>query len=176
MSSETPSTARPVRKWLGPVLLVSLVVNLFLVAAITAGIVRNMDRNSRGHASPLGLPHHIIARQLSGEEREKLKAAMRENRAELRHLFRDMRQAREALSEAIAADPYDPEAARTAFAELRAGMDAMATRSQDILVQAFADLTPESREKIAEAMRRGRPGERARDQERDRNAAPSNPE
>ena len=172
MSSETPNTTRPVRKWLGPALLASLVINLFLVAAITAGLVRNMDRGGRSHASPLVLPHHIVARELSGEERDKLKATMRENRAELRPLFRDMRQTRQALSVAIAADPYDPEAARAAFAKLRAGMDAIATQSQDILVQAFADLTPESREKIAQAIRRGRPGERGRD----RNTEPSNPE
>ncbi|MCE7997431.1 MAG: periplasmic heavy metal sensor [Rhodobiaceae bacterium] len=165
MSSDTPNTGRPVRKWLGPALLVSLVINLFLVAAITAGIVRNMDRDRRGHASPLGLPHHVVARQLSGEEREKLKAAMRENRSELRPLFRDMRQAREALSVAIAADPFDPDAAKAAFAELRTGMDAIATQSQDILVQAFADLSPESRDKIAKAIRRGRPGERALDRQ-----------
>tara|TARA_R110002072_G_scaffold12098_3_gene53266 strand:+ start:110 stop:628 length:519 start_codon:yes stop_codon:yes gene_type:complete len=172
MSSETPNTTRPVRKWLGPALLVSLGINLFLVAAITAGIIRNMDRGSHGHASPLGLPHHIVVRQLSGEERDKLKATMRENRAELRPLFRDVRQARQALSVAIAADPYDPEAARAAFAELRAGMGAVATQSQDILVQAFSDLTPESREKIAEAMHRGHPGDRGTDQ----NTEPSNPE
>lgn len=163
MSSETPHTVPPVRKWLGPALLVSLVINLFLVAAIAAGAIRNMDRGGRDHAAPMGLPHHIIARQLSGEEREKLKAVMRENRSELRPLFRDMRQARQALSEAIAADPYDPEAAKAAFAELRAGMDALATQSQDILVQAFADLSPESREKIAKALRRGRPGMRGLD-------------
>ncbi len=172
MSSETPNNERTVRRWLGPALLVSLVINLFLIAAITVGMVRNMDRGGRGHASPLGLPHHIVARELSGDERDKLKAAMRENRAELRPLFRDMRQARRALSVAIGADPYDPDAAAAAFADLRAGMDAMAAQSQDILVEAFADLSPESRAKIAEAMRRVRPAERALD----RRLQPSDPE
>lgn len=161
MSSETPNTTRPVRKWLGPALLASLVINLFLVAAITVGMVRNMDRVARGPASPLGMPHHIVARQLSGEERERLKAAMMENRRELRPLLREIRQARQALGVAVGADPYDAEAVSAAFAEMRAGMDAMAAQSQDILVEVFADLTPESRAKIAEAIRQDRPVERA---------------
>ncbi len=155
MSGETSENTSAPRKWLGPVLLISLVINLFLVAAVTVGFVRNMGPDGRGHVSPLGLPHHVVARSLTGEERDMLKAVMRENRAELRPLFGELRQARLALSAAVAADPYDPEATKAAFAAMRTGMDAMATRSQDVLVEAFADLTPESRARVAEALKRG---------------------
>jgi len=87
---------------------------------------------------------------------------MRENRATFQPLFSDLHSARLALSEAVGADPYDPEAAKEAFAAMRAGMDALATRSQETLVGAFADLTPATRDKIAEALKRGRRGDRMR--------------
>ncbi len=150
-----PNVTKPVRKWLGPVLLVSLVVNLFLVGAFAAGFIRDMDPKGRAHVSPIGVPHQAMVRQLSGEERDLLKAVMGENRAKLRPLFQELRQARLALSDAIAADPYDPDAVRAAFSAMRVGMDQVASQSQNALVDAFAELTPESRAKIADVLKRG---------------------
>jgi len=168
----TPENTRPVRKWLGPVLLISLAVNLFLVGIFAVGFLRQSHHGRDGHSMALGLPHQVVARYLTEEERQTLRATMRENRSTFQPLFKDLRAARLALSEAVAADPYDPEAAKEAFAAMRAGMDALATRSQGSLVDAFADLTPETRDKIAEALKRGRRGDRTRGEGRTPPAPP----
>ncbi len=161
----TPETTRPVRKWLGPVLLISLALNLFLGGLFAVGYFKEGQHRRGAHGMSMGLPHHIVARHLTEDERQALRATMRENRSTFQPLFKDLRAARMALSEAVGADPYDPEAASEAFAAMRAGMDALATRSQGALVEAFADLTPETREKIAEALKRGRRGDRHRGEE-----------
>lgn len=162
----TPENAKPVRKWLGPVLLISLAVNLFLGGLFAVGYFKDGRHHRGGHGMSMGMPHHVVARNLSEDERQALRSTMRENRSTFQPLFKDLRDARLALSEAVGADPYDPEATRQAFARMRAGMDALATRSQGALVEAFADLTPETRDKIAEALKQGRRGDRMRGEDR----------
>jgi uncharacterized membrane protein len=168
----TPENATPIRKWLGPVLLISLAVNLFLAGLFAVGYFKDGRHHRGGHGMSMGMPHHVVARHLSDDERQALRATMREHRSTFQPLFNDLKAARLALSEAVAADPYEPEAVRDAFASMRAGMDALATQSQGALVEAFADLSPESRDKIAEALKQGRRGDRMRGEGRPMRGAP----
>jgi len=156
-------TRTPLQRWLGPILLVSIVVNLFLGAHFVVGLVRHFDHDAREGAMMLGLPHGIVMQALTDEERQSLRHLMKPHRDALVERFIDIRTARLALSEAVGAEPYDPERAKVAFGQLRNAMNSVATASQGALIDAFEELSPETRAHIAEALKqphRGRRGDR----------------
>jgi uncharacterized membrane protein len=157
MSDQNSTLKQPTpRKWLGPVLLLSLVVNLFLGAHFVVGMVRHFGHEGREGATALGLPIGAVMRALNEDERKSFRELMRPQRRELIVHFREVRAARLALSEAVAATPYDPEAARQAFQKLRNAMGGVASTSQTALADAFSQLSPETRARIAEALKQPR--------------------
>ena len=150
----TPQTGPANRRWVGPLLLVSLIVNFFLLAHVGMGAFHHFNRGEHRGAMMFGMPHGAVMRALSDEERQTFRQNMRSQRAGIVEHFGDIRAARLALSEAVAADPYDKQVAKEAFARVRAAMNGIASASQDILIEAFADLSPETRDRIAEELKR----------------------
>lgn len=160
--SQTEGTRFFNRKWVGPVLLVSFALNLFLgvLAAVEIGH-RFYERDRPEFGGPFGMPHGVVRNDLSREERRAVLRAMRPHMGTLAPHVLSIREARLALSQAVAADPYDPEVAKQAFADLRRAIDGLTGQTQGALVEAFAELSPETRDRIAEGLERHRPrGER----------------
>ncbi|MDX5367021.1 MAG: periplasmic heavy metal sensor [Alphaproteobacteria bacterium] len=159
MSEMTPAPAgKPVRRWLGPALLVSLAFNLFLVALISVPFFKGprdagFGPMPRGHGAAL---MHGAFRELPDEDRQELRRAMREKFREIRPYFREMHEARNALADALAAEPYDEVAVRAAFDGMSAAMTAMSDMGRDAMMETFARLTPEQRKRVAETMRKDR--------------------
>lgn len=159
MSDMTPPPAgKPDRRWLGPALLVSLVLNLFLVALISVPFFKGPRDGGfgpmpRGHGAVL---MHGAFRELPEEDRQEIRRAMREKFREIRPLFREMHEARDALADVLAAEPYDEAAARAAFDGMSASMMAMSDMGRDAMLETFAKLTPEQRKRVAEAVRKDR--------------------
>ena len=153
-------TRTPLQRWLGPILLLSVVVNLFFGAHFVVGLFRHFDHGAREGAMMLGLPHGIVMQALTDEERQSLRQLMRPHREALVERFVDIRAARLALSEAVGAEPYNPERAKEAFGQLRNAMNSVATASQGALIDAFEELSPETRAHIAEALKQPRRGQR----------------
>ncbi|MEQ9144407.1 MAG: periplasmic heavy metal sensor [Parvibaculaceae bacterium] len=155
MSDQSPPEhAAPARRWLGPVLLVSLVLNLFLIGLFVAGMIYRHGPGGPVHAM-LAMQNSIVAQHLSEEERNAFRAAMRPRMRDMRPFFEGVRDARRGVSEAVAAEPYDPDAVRSAFTELRRALMAVGEHSQNAMIEVFADLPPETRARIAEGMLRG---------------------
>jgi Spy/CpxP family protein refolding chaperone len=155
MSDMTPvPDGRPQRRWLGPALLVSLAVNLFLVALISVPFFMGPRDGGfgpmpRGHGAAL---MHGAFRELPEEDRQEIRQAMREKFREIRPHFREMHEARIALADALAAEPYDEVAVRAAFDGMSAAMNEMSDMGRDAMMETFAKLTPEQRKRVAEAM------------------------
>ena len=155
MSERNTPEPRPAnRRWVGPLLLVSLVVNFFLLAHVGVNAFHHFNRGEHRGSMMFGMPHGAVMRALSDEERQTFRQSMRPHGAGIVAHFGDIRAARLALSEAVAADPYDKQAAKQAFARVRAAMDGIASASQDMLIEAFGDLSPETRDRIAEELKR----------------------
>lgn len=169
---KSPSSQPGLRKWLGPLLLISLVLNLFLGAHFAVGMARHFGHEAHEGGVMLGLPHGAVIRSLNAEERRLLRELMRPQRIGLADQFQNIRAARLALADAVAAMPYDPARVEQAFAEMREAMGSVAETSQNALTRAFAELSPETRARIATALRQPRPGrerfEHHRNQEDDR--------
>lgn len=152
--SESPVTpaARNPRRWLGPALLGSLALNLFLIALMAVPLVMGPpDGHRRGHFGMSGMYHSF--KELPREDRQAIRDAMRGHFPAIRPHLRDMGAARTALADALAADPYDEAAARAAFDEMDASMRKMTSVTRDAMLDGFAKLTPEQRQRMAQAMR-----------------------
>lgn len=68
-------------------------------------------------------------------------------------LFRELRQARRDLEAAVAAQPFDAEAASAALARQREIGEELQARADALIVRVVSDLTPEQRARAVELMR-----------------------
>ncbi|MFN4355928.1 periplasmic heavy metal sensor [Parvibaculum sp.] len=159
MSDMSPTPAgKPLRRWLGPALLISLALNLFLVALISVPFFKGPRDGGfgpipRGHGPAL---MQGAFRELPEEDRQEIRRAMREKFREIRPHFKEMHEARDALAGALAAEPYDEAAVRAAFDGMSSAMMAMSDMGRDAMLETFAKLTPEQRKRVADAMRKDR--------------------
>jgi uncharacterized membrane protein len=137
----------------------SLALNVFGIGAIAADAI--MDRGHGGlfgHCRPprfVGLPSPRELREVLPEaDQAKLKVLMEANRPQFHQRVDALFAARQQVADAVRAEPFDPARLETAFAALREREAAMAAGSQSWLAAFVAQLTPESRAKVAELLTR----------------------
>lgn len=163
MSDENPSiAAKPPRRWLGPALLASVALNLFLVALISVPLFTGPPDGFRDHSrGPMPGMFLESFKALPKQDRAAIRKAMVGHFPEVRPYLAAMRDAKTRLADALAADPYDETAVHAAFDDLDKAMSGMGAVGRDAMMAGFAQLTPEQRKHVAEAMReRHRKGER----------------
>lgn len=168
MSDMNTRDAKLPRRWLGPAFLASVAVNVFLVALISAPLF------FRPHGGEFGPPPeghgagmlHGAFKALPEEDKLVIRQTMKKNFREILPYMRESQAARDALTDAIAADPYDEAAVRAAFDDMSKAATAMTDMGRDAMLEAFARLTPEQRQRVAEAMREERRKIRIRFRER----------
>ncbi|WP_321490338.1 periplasmic heavy metal sensor [uncultured Hyphomonas sp.] len=145
--SDTSDTPRRWPFWL----IVSLMANMILVGLLAGFLVQ---------AGPKGKP--------DGPPRERITWGDRDdpNRDAIRQVFKEAFKAsgeermarvesRRQLAEAVLADPYNPDAVREAFSNLRSADDAVNEATHEAMVDLFASMTMEQRQHMAEILRRG---------------------
>ncbi len=125
-------------KVLGVVLVVSLAFNFFLIGWMGARWV--YDRHMGPKFSVTRLVH-----DLPDEQREAVLAVFEESRDNVHEAMDRLRDARHAVSDAMLAEPFDPEAAALALAELRRQSTAMQETMHAALLEAAVNLPPETR-------------------------------
>ena len=141
------------RRWLMPLLVISLAFNLVIVGAALSGRFWPMhDEQGGRHRSVDLLPRSFFG-DLDDERREELAAVFRARKPEFRDERRALREAASALADALERDPFDAQQAQSAIVEhagrSRRLIDLGATIAAD-LVEA---LTPEERRALAQAIR-----------------------
>lgn len=151
--------ARP-RRWIYPLLFVSLAVNLLIVGMVAGWMIspnraERADRLDRSVRSVMGEP---FLRALPEEHRRALVrdvlsegARLRENRAALRARF-------EALLAALRAEPFDPAAVRDLFAQQREVALKRQRVGEDLLLKRLSEMSAAERaayaDRLARALRR----------------------
>jgi uncharacterized membrane protein len=158
LTATAPQTPRKRRwSWVWLALLVSLALNLAVVAAVVAHHFR--DEGGRHHQRISGpgyaqiLPRAFF-RQLDGERRDELVGELREHRTEFRGLRRDLREKTRAMAAALRADPFDQTALENTMADFEQASGTMVTRGGEIARGLFARLTPEERRIMADDIER----------------------
>jgi uncharacterized membrane protein len=138
-------------------LIASIVLNVFLIGAIGAGVaarhglIFDGDRGRPPRAFDLPSPRKIRA-VLPEDSRPVAEAMFAAHRDEMRGRIRALFEARRQVAAAMRAEPFDRVALDAAFAELRTRQDDVATAAQGIIADLAAELDAESRGRIAELL------------------------
>ena len=147
----------PRRRVLRIVLVISLIVNVFLVGLLAGQVVSGRMANLPfGGAILRELPQ--IAQSLPEDDRATARRAFRQLARELMQGFRAVRTARQDVLDALSTEPFDVAALDRALMELRSRTDAAQAIAHQALLAIGPDLSPEGRAALAEraaALHRG---------------------
>ncbi len=152
--SDTPETPRQWPLWL----IVSLMANMILVGLLAGFLIQAGPKDK-----PDGPPRERISWGERGDP----------NREAIRRVFKEAFKAsgeermarvelRRQLAEAVLADPYNADAVREAFSNLRSADDSVNEATHEAMVGLFASMTMEERQHMAEILRRGPRGHRSK--------------
>lgn len=139
-------------------LIASILLNVFLIGAIGAGIAARhgphlFDGDRVRPPRPFELPSpRKIRAALPEESRAVAEAMFAAHRDEMRGKIRAMFEARRQVAAAMRAEPFDRAALDEAFLALRAHEADVAGTAQGIIADLTAELDVESRTRIAELL------------------------
>jgi uncharacterized membrane protein len=161
--------------WVLAALFVSLALNMFVAGLVVAHKLRHGPHGvgewqQRGdNERPMHGFIDRLAGNLSPDDRGKFMAAIGDYRAEMTIADQAMRQARNKVHDAMAADPFDRNALETAFGEVRARMQDVQKIVHTAIADAAARLSPESRKSLSNWDRKdqGKDKDQDKDQGRD---------
>ncbi|HYD72464.1 MAG TPA: periplasmic heavy metal sensor [Candidatus Binatia bacterium] len=143
-------------------LFLSVALNLLVIGAVAGawGAGVRLQREV-GDAVVARMPGpRAFLQALPAETREIMRGELADSWTESRELRRAALQARRDAFAAAAAEPYDAERVRAAFARLRAADQRAIGVFHDNVIEAFARLTPEQRREAMEALARAAPARR----------------
>jgi uncharacterized membrane protein len=152
--SSVPGNGRG-RRWRHWLLIGSLALNVFL-AALYAGLWFDGWRDGPRHRRPPPMMFALgsAMEELSPAERARAKAVLERHRQDARAGFERMRAARVGARQALVAEPFDEAALEGALAEVRAAAGAVHAEMHEAMTAVAAELPPEARKAMAEAMQR----------------------
>ncbi len=152
------------RSWIRWALLASLGLNLAALGVIGGALIKGPPPPAPGFA----LWHY--ARALPEPYRHDLGATLRANRGDWLVRREGLRDARQAMTAALTADPFLPEAVTEALDRQTAITDELSARGSEMLIEQIVRMSPEDRAAYAEALmaerRRGPDRERRRNGDR----------
>lgn len=158
--SETATAPRRTPWWL----IASVLLNCLLIGVLVGG--RIAERRAAPETPPAAAHHRGEMRLARGllatlpeADRREVGRIFFTSMAANRDLFEARRDARSALGEALALDPYDETAVRSALDSLQAADRNLQAALQDTLADQLAQLSPEQRRALGEMITEGdRPG------------------
>lgn len=156
-TSPSPKTApKPRRKgrWKTIALVVSLALNVFIVAFVLGQATRGYLDDGR---RPFDRGAHRVdwtemVERLPPDARDEARQILRDSGDRMRDLGRELQRARDEAGRALLADPYNEEAAREAFAEVRDQTSEVQQLIQEGLLRLAAELTPQERRRLFESL------------------------
>jgi uncharacterized membrane protein len=150
-----PTMQRRAPRWMWITMILSLAVNLLIVGAVL-GALWNF-RYVRAFAEG-GAPAQFGAfvAGLPSEKRSKVDALMREQRAILKPLRHEMREARKATIAAVTAEPFDKEQLRRLNAAYQQSRYRLRAKRAEIFPEILGLLSAEERKELLEWRRQRR--------------------
>jgi uncharacterized membrane protein len=133
-------------------LTLSLALNLFLLGAVTAGVVTRYTwppPPSPAHGGPfLPSPRELRA-VLSPGDREVLDDVFKAHRGEFRPMIDTLMESRRQAAAALQAEPFDPQALSAAFDAVDMRDQTVTKQAQAVMVELAGKLGPDGRKAIA---------------------------
>ena len=138
-------------RWAKWALGISLAIN-FIIIGVAIGATARFHKHGHQHGGVASIGQ--IMRALPSDRRDSARGLMKAKRAELKAVRAERRGVHQALAAAIAADPFDPTAARAAFAAMRDKDNLAKSAAHEIMVEVMGLLTDEERDEVGARLRR----------------------
>lgn len=142
-------------------LIVSLALNLFLLGAVTTGIVTHLawppPPPHPGGPAFLPSPRQLKA-ALPQEDQAPLKEVLEAHRGEIRPLVEALIGARRVAAQALLARPFDQAAFLQSLRDMRSQDQVLTDHAQSILAEIAGRVGQDGREAMAQLMNPPRPG------------------
>lgn len=161
---QTPDTAKPARRWMKPLLIVSLAMNLLFVGLIAGSIWKHRHRGAKvaKHKAFEATIEQIMT-ELPASKRQTAESVLGRLRSEVIPRASGRRKAVAKVVEALKADPYDEKSLADALAGLRQLRNDVHLGMHELSLELVRDMTPEERRRLLEIFRSKRhPGGRYR--------------
>ncbi len=146
-----PASSRS-RRWLVPLLVASLAVNLVIVGAALSGRFwpHHGEHGGLNRSADL-MPRGFFA-ELDRQRRDELATLFRSRKLEFRQHRGALREAASAFAEALEREPFDAQPARSAIAEHTAKSHQLIDLAATVAGELAEVLTPEERRALAAAI------------------------
>jgi uncharacterized membrane protein len=130
------------------ILIASLALNLLLIGVVGVWAVRPFFR---GPPRPpqFGRMVERMAHRLSDADAAALRHAYDSRHAQMDKLNVDVRDARRNVRRALQADPFDPDALKSALDSVRSARSAVEEEIQDVMRDGATNMSPEGRRRLA---------------------------
>lgn len=148
-----PATSPRPRRWPRVVLAVSLVLNILFIGLVAGRLLAGGVFGPAPFGGPPMRELPELAQALPDDERDMAWAAFRERAPELRTAFMAIGAARDGVMDALAAEPFDPDAMDAALAALRERTEEAQAVVHGALAEISRNLSPEGRHAVVEAAR-----------------------
>lgn len=146
------------RRWLGPALLVSLIINLFLLGMIATALIfgpRPPHGEQFGEVPPPFLRAlHKDVSELPSDDRAALRTLMIQQFPAIQPYIVKMETARKELAVAIGKTPYNAADVSAAFQKVDDAQTEMIHATRGAMIEGFGKLNPEQRQRLSQAMYR----------------------
>ena len=168
MNAPDSGSPPPRRRWLVPLLVASVAVNLMIVGAIVSGQVwPDDDGRKNSHPSADLMPRSFF-RALDDKRREELVEVFRARKTEWREERRALRDAAAALADTLEREPFDARQAQSAIADHAARSRQLVDLGAAVAADLVEALSPEERRDLAQASRQRIEEDRQRRARRER--------
>lgn len=135
-------------KWIGLLLAVSLALNFLIAGMMLSRHLGGSDKGRGMHPPDPSL--RAVVSELPDEARKNIRNAMRENRANFRQTFKEMRQTREEVGNLLRAETVDKAALDASFEKLRELGADLQEPLHGVLTETLMGLPLAERQKIAD--------------------------
>lgn len=152
MSDAPPTGATPPRRWLGPVFLASLALNLFLIGLMATAAFSHRDGPPRDPLSFMSGDMRGARSELSKDDRAAMRKMMRSQFDEMRPHLVEVEEARKALAERIGTVPFDPVKVAEGFDRVDAARAAMGHVMRDAMIKGFSEMDDAQRARVSAFM------------------------
>lgn len=158
MNTEVSGPASGRSRWLKPLLIASLALNLLVIGGMASAMWRH--HHGRG---PFGGPrgdHSLMGfvRELPSERQQAVRADIEAARETVKPMRQEIRDAWSAANTALTLEPFDKAKVKEAAAKLLAAEAKFKSAISDALIDTAEKLSPEERKKLQEWRERRRGG------------------
>jgi uncharacterized membrane protein len=152
--TEGRSTGRAPR-WMRITLIVSLAINLLIVGAMVGKKLTHKHRRpSFGSSRSLDLGIYSFSRSLPAERRTVIRKALRPERANLKPLRKQLKDARLEAADVLGAEPFDLEALKAVVEKITKAQANYRGAGAAMFLKTVTELTPEERLALSKRWKR----------------------